>query len=119
LTVDGAAQVTGLQMEDQTLQRVSLTGRATDLHLSDGRLLGSIAIPPDDFQADSGDMAVSGQFQGVVGGTLQARLDALNVPLTYTKLFLPRQYKRPSYTMNGAVTVTVAASGDWDQPEMT
>lgn len=119
LTVDGAAQVTGLKMEDQTLQRASLSGKATNLHLKGGRLMGTISVPPDGFQVDSGDMAVSGQFDGTVGGSLDARLDALNVPLTYAKLFLPRKYKSPSYEMHGAVTATLAAHGDWDKPEMT
>jgi autotransporter translocation and assembly factor TamB len=118
VSVDGAVMVTGLQMEDQKLDRVSLMGRAENLHTVNRRLLGRIAVPPDGFQIDSGDMGVSGRFLGTIGGTLDSRLDAINIPLSYTRLFLPSKYKSPTYALQGGLTVTVEATGDWDEPEM-
>jgi hypothetical protein len=119
LSVAGTVAVAGVQVEGENLSKVSIGGTADKLKIEGRRLVaGTIEIPERGLVAESTDrIDVSGHLKGEIGGSVVAKLEAFNVPLSVVSAFVPT-LKNADYTPHGEVSVTVDASGKIDAPDL-
>lgn len=117
-SVAGTVAVAGLQVEGERLSRVSVGWTANKLQVKDGRLVaGTIEVPESGLLAESDQIGVTGRLKGEIGGSVTAKLDANNVPLSVVSAFIPA-LKNSDFAPHGELTVSVDASGQIDAPDL-
>jgi hypothetical protein len=118
LTAEGAVTLAGVQIDEQKLDRVSVSGAAHSLRIRGGRIeAGFIDVPDGGLHAEAASMLLDGGFSGHIGGSLKAYLDAKNVPLMFARPFLPANL-RSRADLGGDLTLRADASGPMSSPEV-